>query len=224
MKPPTSSIAPPSLTPVATDRFQLGVTFEMAGIDWNYVNALHAQYKFHERWPAGMLCHITGEFDGGIRSAGLWTDVIDEQKYFRQTAVPVITDSIMAMGPAVSDEETIDFEPVSREVMHLCLTRLANSFADIGADEDASAVHALGGQPVAVRLHISEGVTALGDEVDGLVVAWTERDGERPVETQVWSSADHAERAGALAHAGLTEMNPLRRISFGPAELGQTGL
>ncbi len=216
----------PTLTePVDTDRFTLAVTFEMNGIEWEYVNQLHSHYKFHEHWPPGMLAHITSEFDGGIRSVGLWTNRRDEQTYFRQTAIPVITDSIMEMGPAVAGNQdaAIDFEPVSRTVDHLTISGLARAFADIGADEDASAVHVLGGQPVVVRVELGD-ATPSRVSGEGLIAAWSEHDEDVRIETQVWATTDHAEGAGALEAESPVSIDRLKRISFGADELALAGV
>lgn len=220
------AIATPATTgPTDTDRFTLSVTFEMNGIDWDYVNRLHSHYRFHEDWPPGMLAHVTSEFDGGIRSVGLWTNRLDEQTYFRQTAIPVITDSIMEMGPAVAGNQdaAIDFEPVSRTVDHLTVSGLARAFADIGADEDASAIHALGGQPVVVRIELGDSAPTRASG-EGLIAAWSEHDDDVRIETQVWATTDHAESAGALETELPLSIDRLKRVSFGADELDAAGV
>jgi hypothetical protein len=189
-----------------TDRFRTAVTFEMPGATWEYVNALHAMYRFHENWPKGMLCHITGEAESGIRSIGIWRSRELEQEYFRRVAVEVITESVRVIGPPPAEAEAENFEPRACAISRVLLTDLCAAFADIGEDPDGGAIHMLGTDPV-----IDRGAPVLepGTTCEGLILAWTTSDPGGAVEHRVWTSADHA----------LGESLPLRRISFGSTEL-----
>lgn len=178
----------------------------MPGATWDYVNELHGKYRFHEVWPNGMLCHITGEVDEGIRSIGLWRSRELEQEYFLGVAVEVITDSIHDIGPPPADAAAGNFEPRASAISNVLLTDLCEDFADIGEDLDGSAINALGTEPV---ITIGGAPLLAGEEYEGLIIAWTE-DG---VEHQVWTATEHA--LGGEVHA-------LKRISFGARELHQT--
>jgi hypothetical protein len=205
-----------------TDRFKTAVTFDMPGATWDYVNSLHALYRFHENWPYGMLCHITGEVDSGIRSVGLWLDRTTEQEYFRRVALEVITDSIHEIGPPPVDPSGNNFEPRAIEVTRVAMTDACRPFADIGSDADGSAIHVLDTEPVI--LSIPKAATqfrpfaAFDPEHEapgGLIIAWDTSDGN---EHQVWASKDHAMKALA-EHKSELEIFPLKRISFGSSEL-----
>jgi hypothetical protein len=175
----------------------------MPGATWDYVNELHAQYRFHENWPNGMLCHITGEVDEGIRSIGLWRNREMEQEYFRRVALEVITDSIHDLGPPPAQAEAENFAPRATALSNVLLTDLCAAFADIGEDLDGSAINALGTEPV---LAIGAPSPLVGDEHEGLIIAWS----EAGVDHQVWTSDELASG---------DEVYPLKRISFGSSEL-----
>ncbi|MBJ7354751.1 MAG: hypothetical protein JHC98_07995 [Thermoleophilaceae bacterium] len=193
----------------ATDRFGTAVTFEMPGATWDYVNELHAQYRFHENWPNGMLCHITGEVDEGIRSIGLWRNRELEQEYFRRVAVEVITDSIRDLGPPPVDAEAENFEPRAASVSGVLLTELCTAFADIGEDSDGRAINALGTEPVIATLPCGD-ADYLDHAPEGLIIAWTTEGPDGCSQHQVWAASEHASGG---------EIHPLRRISFGLSEL-----
>ncbi|MGH2959920.1 MAG: hypothetical protein ACRDKE_09960 [Solirubrobacterales bacterium] len=125
----------------------------MPGASWEYINELHAQYRFHENWPVGMLCHITGEVDDGIRSVGLWRNRELEQEYFRSIAMDVITDSVHDLGPPSADAEAGNFEVSDLAVSRVLLTGLCAEFADIGEDADSTAINILGTEPVLATRH-----------------------------------------------------------------------
>src|SRR4051794_39439290 len=112
----------------------------MPGATWEYVNELHALYRFHENWPDGMLCHITGEVGEGIRSIGLWRNRRLEQEYFVRVAVEVITDSIGEIGPPPVDAAAGNFEPRGTAISRALMTDLCEAFAGIGEDPDGSAI------------------------------------------------------------------------------------
>lgn len=233
-------------TPALTsNRFRCAVTFSLVGADWEYVNALHATYKFHESWPAGMLCHITGVVEDGVRSIGLWTERDVEQAYFRLIAAQIITDSVQTIGPPpAATDEGGDFEPTARQLIHVIASEAVHAFVDIGEDADASAVEALGTRPVAIDLDLrpfddsvyEELTAALGYEdsvPEGMIVAWAEREDAGIFATQVWSSEEQAQfgleseylpalrRVVGPAAAELLQpkIRPISRISFGSSEL-----
>lgn len=215
MNAPEQAPAPLATAPprgLALSTFTTAVTFDMPGATWDYVNALHAEYHFDERWPEGMLCHITGEVDRGVRSIGLWRTQALEQEYFRKVAVEVITASIQKLGPPPGADAGENFEPRPEGITGLLATDLCESFADIGPDDDGAAIAALGTQPVIATVDTSsEQSVFAGDLADGLIVAWTAVTSEGEVEHQVWASEDCAP-AAAKSH-------PLKRISFGSSEL-----
>lgn len=231
---PTSGAA---LAPAERPRdFTWSVTFDMIGLDWEWVNALHGQYRFHENWPDGMLCHFTGPVSGGVRTIGIWTDRAQEQEYFRKTAIEVITNSVRELGPPPAGDQAGDFEPVARDIHRLALTHACEAFADIGEDADASAINALGTQPVTARFEFSAldahdydaTIAQLGWGAalpEGMLLALTERRGPALIETQIWSSeaiARETLEAGyipAMSERMNVEARPtydrLNRISFG---------
>jgi hypothetical protein len=197
----------------------------MPGATWDYVNEMHAQYAFHENWPEGMLCHITGEVDEGIRSIGLWTNREVEQKYFRTVALGVITDSIHELGPPPEDSGAENFEPRESAISRLLLTAACESFADIGPDNDGSAINALDTEPVIATLDSDargfQPFAFLGDDhavPEGLIIAWNSNGTSPAREHQVWASAEEAsQHLTDLDQA--PEIHPLKRISFGASEL-----
>jgi hypothetical protein len=206
-----------------TDRFKTLVTFDMPGATWDYVNLLHEKYKFHEQWPYGMLCHITGEIDAGISSIGLWRDRAVEQDYFRKVALGVITESINQIGPPPSDSAGGDFEPRERAMSNLVMTDLCDGFADIGEDVDGGAIHVLGTEPVLVTFPSGvphsrpiEQLKLDGSAPVGLIIAWDSTGVEGTREHQVWSSEELAMQAVTDFEP---ELLPLKRISFGSSEL-----
>jgi hypothetical protein len=201
------------VTRLRLGEFTTDVTFDMPGATWDYVNAMHAEYRFHEHWPAGMLCHITGEVDQGIRSIGIWRNRELEQHYFQNVAIEVITKSIQKLGPPPIDADGENFEPRSSRITGLLASSLCNAFADIGPDLDADAINALGTTPVIACFGSSADTpTVFGlDEIpEGLIIAWTISTPEGERELQVWASAEQAP---------ATETHKLRRISFGSSEL-----
>lgn len=181
----------------------------MPGATWEYVNELHAQYRFHENWPNGMLCHITGEVDEGIRSTGLWRNRELEQEYFRRVAMEVITNSIHEIGPPPAEAEAENFAPRDCAISRVLLTDLCSAFADIGEDHDGSAINALGTEPV-IATRRCGAAEYLDHAPDGLILAWTTSDEDGETEHQVWATAEHASG---------DEIHTLRRISFGSREL-----
>lgn len=181
----------------------------MPGATWDYVNELHAQYHFHENWPNGMLCHITGEVDEGIRSIGLWRNRELEQEYFRSVAVEVITDSIHDLGPPPADAEAGNFEPRASSLSRVLMTDLCAAFTDIGEDADGSAINVLGTEPVIATIRCGA-ADYLDHAPEGLIIAWTTEDDDCEIEHQVWASAEYASGG---------EIHPLKRISFGSSEL-----
>lgn len=181
----------------------------MPGATWDYVNELHAQYRFHENWPNGMLCHITGEVDEGIRSTGLWRNRELEQEYFRRVALEVITKSIHEIGPPPAEAEAENFAPRGCSISRVLITDLCSAFADIGEDLNGDAIHALGTEPVIATLRCGA-AEYLDHAPEGLILAWTTKDDEVETEHQVWASAELASG---------DEIHPLRRISFGASEL-----
>lgn len=217
------------------------VTYDMPGIDWEYVNALHTNHDFTDEWPQGLLGHLTGEIEGGFRAIGIWSSREVEQEYFRKTVMEVITDSVHELGPPPGEDQAVDFEPNGRSVHRLVLAGECASFADIGPDVDGSAVHALGGSPVAVYFELpAENLDRYDDLIrrlgydqalpEGMLLALTERSGDRLFETQVWDSQEQAlgefstylpqlqDFAGEEVSADL---NALRRISFGAEPLAK---
>lgn len=216
--------------------FTWAVTFDMPGLDWSYVNALHGQYRFHENWPDGMLCHFTGPVSGGIRTIGIWTNRAEEQEYFRKTAIEVITNSVRELGPPPAGDQAGDFEPDASDIHRLVLSTECEAFADIGEDADASAIGALGTQPVTARFEYSTldphdydaTIAQLGQDAalpEGMLLGLTERRGRSLVETQIWKSEDVARETLAASyipamsersHAEVRPViDPLYRISFG---------
>lgn len=194
----------------------------MPGATWDYVNALHALYRFHENWPYGMLCHITGEVDSGIRSVGLWLDRDTEQEFFRKTAVEVITESVHDIGPPPADPAASNFEPWAVGVSRVVMTAACDAFADIGSDADGSAINVLGTTPVIVSVPSGEtqfrpfaAFDPAHEAPGGLIIAWDTTDG---YEHQVWASEDHARGALSSTDPDL-KIYPLKRISFGASEL-----
>lgn len=226
-------------------RFQLAVTFDLRGAEWEFVNKLHAVYRFHEYWPPGMLCHITGETADGVISVGVWTDEHDEQAFFRDVAVKVITQALQDFGVPAGDFGAMDFQPVSRHVDNLIVGPLLGDFQDIGPDLDASAVFRLGTQPVSLdctfpQAHPNELCDAerqLGlhrEAPEGLLMLLDERDEEgRPKQSQIWRSRgealDYWKRSflpALIDVGGATTARPprpvardLKRISVGSSEL-----
>lgn len=185
-------------------RYRLNVTFEMAGADWDFVNKLHAAYRFQDRWPQGMLCHLTGIKDGAIVSQGIWTTEEAESAFFRDVAVGVITAAMHDIGPSEGAHGAMDFEPVARNVDRLILGPLLAKFQDIGADLDATAISCLGTDPVALdtafhgvtKQQLSEAVHALSltrAAPEGLILLLNESgtDGV-PHQSQFWRSIDEA--------------------------------
>lgn len=216
--------------------FTWAVTFDMPGLDWSYVNALHGRYRFHENWPEGMLCHFTGPVSGGIRTIGIWTNRAEEQEYFRKTAIEVITNSVRELGPPPAGDQAGDFEPDASDIHRLVLSDECTAFADIGEDADASAVHVLGTQPVTARFEYSALDTRDYDATiaklshgaalpEGMLLALTELRGSALVETQVWTSEEaardylEASYIPAMAERTQSDVRPtydkLNRISFG---------
>lgn len=228
-------------------RFQLAVTFDLQGATWDFINQLHAAYRFHEYWPPGMLCHITGETAQGVRSLGIWTDEHDEQAFFRDVAVKVITQSMQDLGVPEGDHGAMDFEPTARKIDNLIVGPLLEDFQDIGPDPEANAVHRLGTQPVALdctftqarRQEVRDAERLLDlDRVapEGLILLLDESDEDGQIsQCQVWRSRsealDHWERnfLPALVDVGgaTTELPPipivrdLKRISVGSTELAK---
>lgn len=206
---------------VVTDRFKTSVTFDMPGATWDYVNAMHTSYLFHENWPDGMLCHITGEVGTGIRSLGLWTNRETEQEFFRKVAMVIITDSIHELGPPPVETEAESFAPRAQTIERVVMTELCEAFADIGPDLDGSAIHTLGTDPVIVsfpssakRFRSFEPYKSTDQAPEGLIIAWTTSGPERKLDHQVWASAEHAGES-----VPGSEIHGLKRISFGSSEL-----
>lgn len=218
--------------------FDLAVTFDMAGVSWDYINQLHRRYGFHERWPDGMLCHITGLSASGIISLGIWTNAADERAFFTRVASSVITDSIREQGaPITEDGASADFSPYARELHRLTIGSDVGSFVDIGEDADATAIGVLGSEPVTVQIDLN-GVDAdafdsamreLGYDQqipDGLLVQCVELSDGQLFESQCWASEDSARAAlnseylPALQTVGANptaSFHRLKRISFGGA-------
>jgi hypothetical protein len=234
---------PPSTAEGSTERshcakptdFGLGVTFDLAGAEWPQVNALHAQYEFHKHWPDGMLCHITGITTNGVLSHGVWTNERDEAAYFRDVAIPIITDAVDEIGAARGAESTWDFEPVSRALHDLTLGPGVAAFVDIGADADASAIDVLGSRPVAIDLDLNEiadvAVERMRSQLEyddstpcDLIMSFEESstDGDR-LQTQIWSSADAAnaflKNVAIPLRSDGSNLRPLKRISFGSSSM-----
>jgi hypothetical protein len=235
-----SDASPDRVSAVRYTRFAIAVTFEMPGVSWDYVNELHHAYRFHERWPSGMLCHITGSTDDGVTSIGIWTDVDTEAKYFGETAVNVISEFINANGPTHGDQGAMDYQPTQRSIQRLTLGPQAHMFADIGIDLDASAVGQLGGAPVAVEIKLGDcsyddydaAMTELGynDSLpNGLIAQLAQRNGDGLSETQIWASAEAAKNSmeseffpvirRTVPNAEMPEPRILKRISFSAAEM-----
>lgn len=235
------------LVQVATPTlFELCVTFDLIGAEWEFVNALHNAYEYEHNWPDEMLCHITSETADGIHSQGIWTDSVAEAAYFRNVAVKVITQAMADLGPADGKYGAVDFEPVSRSIQQLIIGPLLDEFKDIGPDHDAQAIHRLGTDPVAVQTSfegvkptdVIEASRSLGLQTaapEGLLLLLDERDeaGE-PHQTQVWRSVDEAfsfwgeSFAPALVDVGAVasetgmskpEFRTLKRISVGSKPL-----
>lgn len=228
---------------VATPRlFELCVTFDLIGADWEFVNSLHNAYEFDRNWPDDMLCHITSESADGIHSQGIWTNTEAEAEYFRNVAVDVITQAMADLGPAAGKHGAVDFEPVARSIEQLIIGPLLTEFQNIGPDRDAQAVHRLGTDPVVLQTSFSE---AMPSEVvaasrslglrtaapEGLILLLDES-GEtgEPHQSQVWRSADEARSfwthsfSPALVEVGVAattktvpqpRVRPIRRISVG---------
>ncbi|MFT4048698.1 MAG: hypothetical protein QM648_02535 [Solirubrobacterales bacterium] len=207
------------------------VTYDTPGMSWEYSNAVHESFRFHEDWPEGLLVYLLGESEAGHRSAGIWTGPQAEQAFFAKIAIDVLTDSVHELGAPASD-----FEPVGRSVNRLLLTPDCYAFADIGPDPDGASVRALGTDPATVRIDITaldlpdhaSAAEQLGSP-DGLLMAMTEDEAGGAIETQVWASEKAAREAlneiYLPALAGICEREPepavnrLRRISFSRAEL-----
>lgn len=232
---------------VATPKlFELCVTFDLIGADWEFVNALHSAYEFEHNWPDGMLCHITSESADGIHSQGIWTDTEAEGNYFRNVAVNVITQAMADLGPAAGKYGAVDFEPVSRRIKQLIVGPLLGEFQDIGPDHDAQAVHLLGTDPVVVTTTFDDakptelvdasrslGLRTAAPEGLFLLLDETGDDGV-PSQSQVWRSAEEARTfweqsfSGALVDVGAVasengmpqpQIRPIRRISVGSEPL-----
>ncbi|MGH2905470.1 MAG: hypothetical protein ACRDKI_01730 [Solirubrobacterales bacterium] len=240
----TFSSSVPRIPAIRPAGFELCVTFDLRGMDWAYVNELHHSYRFDLEWPAGMLCHFTGPNETGIVSRGIWTTREAEAEYFNNIAAEVITNSVNEIGPPQTDSGAGDFEPVPRALHRLTLGRDFAAFVGIGEDIDASAIHALGNQPVVIEFDhtgIPPGdfdmtMQQIGYDVvipQGMIMQCVERGEEDFLETQVWSDATSARLAlqseylPALArHTGgnavaaiKPQIHELRRISFGADEV-----
>lgn len=226
--------------------FELCVTFDLIGAEWEFVNALHNAYEYEHNWPDGMLCHITSETADGIHSQGIWTNSDDEAVYFREVAVNVITKAMAELGAADGKHGAVDFEPVSRSIEQLIIGPLLDEFEDIGPDHDAQAIHRLGTDPVAVQIsfegiksaNVIEASRSLGLETTapiGLMLLLDERDDAGVLhQTQVWRSVDEAFSfwaetfAPALVNVGAVasdsdmpkpEFRTLKRVSVGSKPL-----
>jgi hypothetical protein len=233
----------PRVRAIDASMFEWAVTFDLAGVEWEYLNQLHRGYAFHERWPEGMLCHITGATDDGIASLGIWTNERDEQEYFTSVATEVITKAVREQGaPMTAQGEIADFSPTARPIHRLMLNPAAAAFVDIGEDTDVKAIGALGGEPVSVRLEhlglaaaeFDAAMSGLGydDELPaGLLVQCVELEDGKLFETQIWTDIDAARRtlddkylpaiSAAGSERGGTVADPaigsLKRVSFGGA-------
>lgn len=232
---------------VATPQiFELCVTFDLIGADWEFVNALHSAYEFEHNWPDGMLCHITSESAEGIHSQGIWTDADVEAAYFRDVAVNVITQAMADLGPAAGKYGAVDFEPVARSIDQLIIGSLLSEFQDIGPDHDAQAVHRLGTDPVVVQTRFNDakpkkladasrlvGLRTAAPEGLLMLLDETGEDGV-PNQSQIWRSAEEAHEfweqsfASALVDVGAvasetgmpqSRIHPIRRISVGSVPL-----
>lgn len=217
----TSHLPGRSVPAIVTDRFKTLVTFDMPGATWDYVNAMHKTYRFHENWPEGMLCHITGEVGSGIRSIGLWTNREIEQEFFRKVAMVIITDSIHELGPPPVETDGESFAPRDQVIERVVLTELCDAFADIGPDLDGDAIHSLGTEPVIVSFPSRakafrpfEPFKSKDEAPEGLIIAWTTNGPEGKFDHEVWSSSEHAGEP-----VPGSELHGLKRISFGSSEL-----
>lgn len=226
--------------------FELCVTFDMIGADWDFVNALHNAYEYEHNWPDGMLCHITSETAEGVHSQGIWTNPETEAAYFRNVVVNVITQAMADLGPAAGQYGAVDFEPVSRSIEQLIIGPLLEEFSDIGPDHDAKAIHTLGTDPVALQTsfagvkaaELADASRSLGLRTvapEGLLLLVDESDDSGvPHQTQVWRSVDEAftfwgeSFAPALVDVGAVasetgmpkpEFRSLKRISVGSKQL-----
>lgn len=226
-------------------RYQLAVTFDLPGADYELVEKLHRGHRIHEAWPHGMLCHISGETADGVLVLAIWSDERAEQAYFRDVIVKVITNTMQDPDALRGAHGPVDFHPEARAIDNLIVGPLLSEFQDIGPDLDGEAIHRLGTQPVSLDCTFMQ---ARSDEIrdaerqlglyraapKGLLLLLDEKDEQgRPRQSQIWRSCEEAlefwkqeflpalvDVGGATtAHPPLPVVRDLKRISVDSSEL-----
>jgi hypothetical protein len=210
----------PVNTPATAELVGIASDYHLPGVNWDYYNTVTQLLNYTVEWPEGFAAHFAWQGEGQWRVINLWRNAELLERFFGEVAIHSISQAISLLGAVPNRDGATDVEPEHHAVERLILGPRSRAFAAIGADRDGEAIGALGGEPVAIELDVSEMdanayaklVLKLGyaDAVPAELIshhAMPEDDGMRIFE--VWSGSGHA-----LATLGSELLPAIERLGI----------